>query len=297
MLRYLVDDPELTERSPGEELAVAASRAGAAGTAEVTVNGPLTTRFPLASTRPRPPVRDLLKVATVRDESVAFVAELRADGHGRTADTAYRATPEAHLVPQAVKAALTTLAVDVPVPDEICADPAVLARFVDHRVIVRMCTVENDVLLNGSADGVITGLLGLPDPRRLTGGADLLGTLMAAAADVEDQGGSCDALVMHPRLYWQLVALGALSSVDTAGLRITRTRMIAPDRVLLGDFRAAVTLLDGGTSTLALRRADAAAGSAVVSARMRVGLAVHLPQHFVQLSLDPTTLPPVLGVE
>lgn len=292
MLRYLVDDPELTQRTPGEELAVAASRAGAGGPAEVTVTGPLTTHFPLAATRPRPPVRDLLKVATVRDESVALVAELRAAGHGHTADTAYRATPEAHLVPHAVKAALTTLGVEVPVPDEVCADPAVLARFVDHRVIVRMCTVENDVLLNGSPDGVVTGLLRLPDQRRLTGGADLFDTLMAAAADVEDQGGSCDALVMHPRVYWRLVALGALSSVDAAGLRITRTRMIAPDRVLLGDFRAAVTLLDGGTSTLSLRRPG---GTAVVSARMRVGLAVHLPQHVVQLHLPAAAVPPELA--
>jgi Phage capsid family len=292
LLRYLIDDPELAARTPGEELAVAACRAGRADST-VTINGPLTTHFPLAATRPRPPVRDLLKVATVRDESVSFVQELRADAHGSTADTAYRATPEAHLLPRAVKAALTTLAVDVPVPDDICADPATLARFVDHRVIVRMCTVENDVLLHGSPDGVITGLLAFTDLRRLTGGTDLFDTLMAAAADVEDQGGSCDALVMHPRLYWRLVSLGALSSVDTAGLRITRTRMIAADQVLLGDFRAGVTLLDSGTSTLSLRRA---AGTAVVSARMRVGLAVHLPQHFVLLSLPPAAVPAELAL-
>ncbi len=292
MLRYLVDDPDLTTRTPGEELAVAACRPGSSDPS-VVIHSALTTHFPLAATRPRPPVRDLLKVATIRDETVTFVREQRAARHGTTSDTSYTATPEAHLRPEAVKAALTSLAVDVPLPTETCDDPAMLARFVDHRVIVRMCTVENDVLLHGSADGAVTGLLKQPELHQLTAGTgDTLQTLMAGAAEVEDQGGSCDALVMHPRMYWQLVALGALPTLDAAGLRITRTRMIDPHQVLLGDFRAGVTLLDSGSSTLTLRREQE---RAVIEARMRIGLAVHLPQHFLLLTLPAGTIPPVPG--
>lgn len=287
-MHYLIDDPALASRTPGEELAIAVGRSGT-GTAAATVHEPLARHFPLASTRPRPPIRDLLKAARVTDESVSFVQERQAPAHVTTRDTAYTGTPEAHQQPRAVKAALTTVSVRVPVPDQICSDPALLARFVDHRVIVRLCTVENDVLLHGSGDGAITGLLRLPGLRRLRGRPDLLDSIMAAAADVEDQGGSCDALVMHPRTYWQLTAQGALPTlVDAAGLRITRTRMIAPDQVLLGDFRAGVTLLDGTSSTLTLRRGDELAE---IEAGGRIGLAVHLPQHFSLLTLAPESVP------
>jgi hypothetical protein len=290
VLDYLIDDPALRERGPGEELAVAVARA-AGGDAAVRVRRPLTALFPLASTRPRPTVREQTKGGTVTGGPLRYVRELPAEGGGASG-TAYRATPEAVFRAAAAKAELTEISVAVPVPAELTRDPALLARFVEHRVIVRLCTVENEVLLHGSGDGAITGLLNLdglrrldasgrPEaPGRMDGGA--LEALMAACAEVEETGGSCDGLVMHPALYWRLVGAGALPALDSAGLRITRTRMIARDRVLLGDFRAGVTLLDGEESALALRvRGD----TATITASMPLGLAVHLPQHFVLLSL------------
>jgi hypothetical protein len=293
MLDYLIDDPGLRERGPGEELAIAVARA-AGGDAAVRIRAPLTTLFPLASTRPRPTVREQAKGGTVTDRTLRYVRELRDTGHGEDgrSGTRYGATPEAVFRPALAKAELTEISVSVPVPAELCADPALLARFVDHRVIVRLCTVENEVLLRGSDDGAITGLLALDGLRRLDApGAEaaagaVLEALMASCAEVEEMGGSCDGMVMHPALYWRLVGGGALPALDAAGLRLTRTRMIEPGRVLLGDFRAGITLLDGEESTLALRRpAGADGGEAVITASMRLGLAVHLPQHFLLLSL------------
>lgn len=290
MLDYLIDDPALRERGPGEELAVAVARAGG-GDAAVRVRRPLTTLFPLASMRPRPTVREQTKGGTVTGGPLRYVRELPAEGGGASG-TAYRATPEAVFRAAAAKAELTEISVAVPVPAELTRDPALLARFVEHRVIVRLCTVENEVLLHGSGDGAITGLLNLDGLRRMDASGrpeapgrpdgSALEALMAACAEVEETGGSCDGLVMHPALYWRLVFAGALPALDSAGLRVTRTRMIARDRVLLGDFRAGVTLLDGEESALALRvRGD----TATITASMPLGLAVHLPQHFVLLSL------------
>lgn len=293
MLDYLIDDPGLRERGPGEELAIAVARA-AGGDAAVRVRAPLTTLFPLASTRPRPTVREQTKGGTVTDRTLRYVRELRDTGRGEDgrSGTRYGATPEAVFRPAIAKAELTEISVSVPVPAELCADPALLARFVDHRVIVRLCTVENEVLLRGSDDGAITGLLHLDGLRRLRGpradaaAGAVLDALMAGCAEVEEMGGSCDGMVMHPALYWRLVGGGALPALDAAGLRLTRTRMIEPDRVLLGDFRAGITLLDGEESTLALRRPAGTdgAGEAAITASMRLGLAVHLPQHFLLLS-------------
>ncbi|WP_396448251.1 family 3 encapsulin nanocompartment shell protein [Actinomadura sp.] len=286
MLDYLIDDPGLRERGPGEELAVAVARA-AGGDAAVRLRAPLTTLFPLASTRPRPTVREQTKGGTVADRTLRYVREHRAGGGG---GTRYAATPEAVFRPAVAKAELTEISVAVPVPADLCSDPALLARFVDHRVIVRLCTVENEVLLHGSDDGAIPGLLRLDGLRRLSAprasaeAGAVMDALMNACAEVEEMGGSCDGLVMHPALYWRLVGGGALAALDAAGLRVTRTRMIERDRVLLGDFRAGITLLDGEESTLALRR-PAGDGDAVITAAMRLGLAVHLPQHFVLLAL------------
>jgi len=289
VLDYLIDDPGLRERGPGEELAIAVARA-AGGDAAVRLRAPLTTLFPLASTRPRPTVRAQAKAGTVTDRTLRYVREHRDTGRDGERGTRYGATPEAVFRPAVAKAELTEISVAVPVPAELCHDPALLARFVDHRVIVRLCTVENEVLLHGSDDGAIPGLLRLDGLRRLASPAAggrigaVLDALMDGCAEVEEMGGSCDGLVMHPALYWRLVGGGALPSLDAAGLRVTRTRMIERDRVLLGDFRAGITLLDGEESTLALRR-PAGDGEATITAAMRLGLAVHLPQHFALLGL------------
>lgn len=288
MLNYLIDDPALRERGPGEELAVAVARA-AGGDAAIRVRAPLTTLFPLASTRPRPTVREQAKGGTVTDGTLRYVRERRDEARDGDRGTTYGATPEAVFRPAVAKAELTEISVSVPVPAELCSDPALLARFVEHRVIVRLCTVENQVLLRGSDDGAIPGLLTLDGLRRLDAPArgaragDAMDALMTTCAEVEEMGGSCDGLVMHPALYWRLVGGGVLPSLDAAGLRITRTRMIERDRVLLGDFRAGITLLDGEESTLALRRPGGPGGDATITAAMSLGLAVHLPQHFVLL--------------
>lgn len=281
-MRYLIDDPDLSERGLGEELAIAVGRARG-GDAAISVNVPLTTRFPLLADRRRPPLRDLLKTARTAAPPQRYVAEARADADmPATAYGAYGATPEARFQPHMATAELADLSVSVPVPDEIRDDPALLARFVDHRVIVRMCTAENELLLHGSADGAVTGLRHLPGLRHVKAGTDdPLAAVTDAAAEAEEMGGSCDALAMHPRMYWRLVSAGALPSLDAAGLRITRTRMIEPHEVLLGDFHASVTLIDSGAGEIALRRGP---DGTAIEAHMRVGLAVHLPQHLVLLT-------------
>jgi hypothetical protein len=285
-------DPALARRTPGEEFAwaVAGGRNGA--DVEVPFQVPLPAAFPLFATRPRYAVRHLLKTATVSDQPVAYVHEPPDGGPGGSrvrsvSGTSYATSPEAAFDAGVRVAGLTDLRASVAVPKGLLDEPALLAAFVDYRVLVRLSTVENEALLHGTADGAITGLLHLPETRRApldpAFDADPAGTLTAAAAEVEETGGSCDGIVAHPVLYWRLVRDGALGRLAEAGIRISRTRMISRDQVLLGDFRAAVTLLDPGVSMLALRRGD---GPDRIEATTRTGLAVHLPQHFVLLSRD-----------
>jgi hypothetical protein len=279
-------DPARTRRSPGEEFAWAVAGAQGGADVEVPFQVPLPAAFPLFATRPRYAVRHLLKTATVPDQPVAYVHEPPEPAPAvPVSGTSYATSPEAAFSSNVRVAGLTDLRASVTVPKGLLDEPALLAAFVDYRVLVRLSTVENEALLQGTADGAITGLLRLPELRRApldpAFGADPAAALTAAAAEVEETGGSCDGIVAHPALYWRLVGDGALGRLAEAGIRISRTRMIARDQVLLGDFRAAVTLLDPGVSMLALRRGD---GADRIEAGTRTGLAVHLPQHFVLLA-------------
>jgi hypothetical protein len=277
-VRLTLADPALTRRSPGEEFAWAVAGARDGADVEVPFQIPLPAAFPLFATRPRYAVRHLLKTATVPDHAVAYVHE-PPSGDRHASGTTYATTPEAAFDPSVRSAALTDLHTSVTVPKGLLDEPALLAAFVDYRVLVRLSTVENEALLHGTAEGAIPGLLHLPEVRHGSLDGDPESALTAAAAEVEETGGSCDGSVAHPVLYWRLARDGALGRLAEAGIRVSRTRMIAKDEVLLGDFRAAVTLLDPGVSTLALRRD----GADRIEARTRTGLAVHLPQHFVLL--------------
>ncbi|MGW8555979.1 family 3 encapsulin nanocompartment shell protein [Streptomyces tubercidicus] len=284
-VRVTLADAALHTRTPGEEFAWSVRGAGVAEDLVVPFRAHLPAVFPLFATRPRYAVRHLLKTASVPDGTVNFVHEppvsaLSASG------TSYASTPEAAFAPRLSEAELTDLSVSVPLPAGLLDEPSLLASFVDYRVLVRLSARENDALLHGTADKKIPGLLTLPDSREGTLGKGLAEALTTAAAEVEETGGSCDGIVVHPFTYWELVKGGVLEPLAKAGITVSRTRMIGRDQVLLGDFRAAATLLVPDVASLALRRGAGPDGCDLVEATTRVGLAVHLPQHFLLLSRD-----------
>lgn len=275
--QVLLADPALTSRTAGQEFGYAVA-ASPHGDVEVPLRVSLPATFPLAKTRPRYTVRHLVKVATVTGESVRYVREARAGSTTSDARAGYAGTPEAGFLPELREAKLTELTARVAVPDGLTGDPALLGVFCDHRVVVRLCTVENEALLRGTSDGTIAGLLRLDGLRQVTATGDLATDLGHAAAEVEEMGGSCDGIVTHPEVYWTLATSGLLGRLAEAGVRVSRTRMIGSDQLLFGDFRAAATLLDPASSTLRLLRSTS---GPVIEATVRVGFAVHLPQHLL----------------
>lgn len=270
--------------SPGDEFAAAVLAAGGSDT-ELRLAASLPTLFPFAEHRPRYTVRHLLKTRTVAGGPVPVVVEAPEPDAAEVSGTTYAASPEAAFVPRLAAAGLTDVTATVSVPPGLRGDHTLLAAFFDQRVIVRLGTVENEVLLHGSHDKVIPGLLDLPGARRRTATGPLDDEVLTAAAEVEEMGGSCDGIVAHPVRYWQLLGSGLLSKLGEAGVRVSRTRMIGPEQLLFGDFRAAVTLLETGTSDLAMRRGAGPDGGDVITAGLRMGLAVHLPQHFLLVDL------------
>lgn len=276
-------DPSLCSRSPGEEFAWTLRDTGPDRDCVVPIRAHLPAAFPLFAERPRYAVRHLLKTASVLDGSVPYVHEppsTRLDVSG----TSYQSTPEGSFAPRLEEAELTDISVHVPVPEGLLDRPAFLASFVDYRVLVRLSVVENETLLHGSGDKRIPGLLTLSETRKEDAGADLTESLLPAAAQVEEFGGSCDGVVVHPLVYWEMLRNGVLDMLTTAGVTVSRTRMIPREQALLGDFKAAATLLLPDVASIALHRGAGPGGCDMVEAKSRLGLAVHLPQHFLLMT-------------
>lgn len=281
----LLDDPELTQRRPGEEFARAFVREGAAATVRLRCS--LSDLFPLAARRPRYTLRHLLRSTTVdddRDEVVVF-EEHAPDEHG-TDD----ALPEFGFRVDTCAVPLHTISAAAAVPAAVLDDPAALAAFVDLRLLVRLGTVENDALVNGDGVSTLRGLLRTPGVRRQAAKRSAAATIAAAAASCEWHGGSFDGLVLHPADWWRLLAEGSLlERLGAAGVRVSRTRVVPPGMAIAGDFSAGATILDRRTSVVRLAKDGEATGvrqdGPVLVASIVEGLAVHLPGHFVVAEL------------
>jgi hypothetical protein len=267
------------DHRPGEIFAQAVAGAADGSGVNVALPFSLPTTFPFFTARPRYTVRHLLPTRTADGPDVPYLYEPPSPGPSGRAGTSYGSSPEASFTAHLAQARLTEITVSVPLPAGLLDLPDLLAAFVERRVVVRLCTLENEVLLHGSEDGAITGLLRAEGIRTSRGSGDLVPDLARAAALVEDTGGSCDGMVVHPDVYWALVAAGALKEFNAAGVQVARTRMIDRGQALLGDFRAAATLIDPQRSRLALRRGTGTGGA--IEAAATTGLAVHLPQHLL----------------
>ncbi len=273
--------------TPGELFADAIAEARSGDDVTVPMAVHLPGAFPLFSSRPRYAVRHLLKTVTVgRSPTTRFVYEPPRDAASETAGTSYASTPEAQFAPRLEDAHLTDLEVALPLPAGLLDEPDLLASFVDFRVLVRMSVVENETLLHGSADGAIRGLTNLPEIGHHRTDSPLERAVFEFAALAEETGGSCDGIVMHPSRSWELARTGALERLKTAGITVSRTRMMAPGTLMLGDFSAALTLLLTNDSDLTLRRGTGPDGSDEIAGRTSVGLAVHLPQHLTLLDVE-----------
>lgn len=280
-------DEDAGHGTPGQQFATAIAAAGEQGDVTAPIDAHLPGAFPLFATRPRYPVRRLLNTMPVGAEdsadSAAYVHEPSAQRREESG-TSYATTPEATFLPELREAQLSDLKVSVSLPPTILQRPALLTAFIDRRVLVRTTTVENQVLLHGSDDGKVPGLLRLAGMRHRSSDRGLDEAVTAVAFEVEETGGSCDGMVVHPVVYWEMVRQGLLGRLQVAGVVVSRTRMIARDTLLLGDFQAAATLLLPGVNTLTLLRGAGASGEDVVEASTRLGLGVHLPQHLISLT-------------
>lgn len=280
-----VEQPVL---SPGRVFAQAVATQGAK--ASVDFPHTITEAFPGFKRRPRIAVRGLFKVARADGAKVKYWHETPP----KTAPTV--AVEDVGLRPEAAFEFHTDLATLKPttawiqVPPALLDDPETLATFIDFRLLVRLCTAENQALARGRGGDRVRGLLETPGIARLPALADPVSSLLAACDRVEQMGGSADGILVNPADYYRYFVGrgGLLADLTAMGVRIARARMVDPGQVIVGDFTAAATIFDSGRSSI--RFAEAPPGifpreGLAVCGEIHTALVVHLPTHFYVASL------------
>jgi hypothetical protein len=226
----------------------------------------------------------MFKIALASEEALSCWREARPppDQAGKVGEIELR--PEAGFRTATMTVELAPTRAWVQVPRPLLDDPEALAAFVDYRLIVRLCTAENQALVRGPR-----GLLRAEGIRICAPAGDLAAALRGGCNEVEQVGGSADGVILNPADYWALLGQGRLlADLAENGVRIARTRMVEPGQALIGDFAAGATLFDGCRSNI--RFAEAPPGTfaepgLALCGEIHEALAVHLPTHFFHVSV------------
>ncbi|MCE9672585.1 phage major capsid protein [Myxococcus stipitatus] len=279
---------EGTELSPGRAFANAVIAQGTKASVEFSTT--ITDSFPGFKRRPRIAVRGLFKVVKAEQPRVKYWYETRPQSelteHVIDAQLRQEATFEFH----SDQAQLKPTTAWVQVNPALLDDPEALATFIDYRLLVRLCTAENQALARGAGGERVRGLLETPGVTRLAARETPVASLLAACNRVEQVGGSADGILMNPEdFYRHFVGQGSLlKDLADMGVRIARARMVNPGTVIVGDYTAAATIFDSGRSSI--RFAEPPKGifpreGLAVCGEIHEALVVHLPTHFYVASL------------
>lgn len=272
--------------SPGTAFAAAFAAHGER--ARVTYDYTITDAHKPDRPKPRLTVRGLLKRHPADQETTSFWCEGSPAPEQAAAAAESGLRREAAFQSGVAQARVYPVQAWVQIPAELASDPAGLASYIDHRLLVRIATAENQALTIGPH-----GLLRHPGIARLPYQGDYADGILAACDEIEQVGSTAHAIIVNPADYYRgLVGRGSLlADLAENGTLISRTRMIPPGRALAGDFAEAVRLLDAGRSVISVAQPPPgtfARPGLAVCGEVYEGLAVHLPTHlFLAVPPDP----------
>lgn len=279
---------ELTDFSPGRAFAAAHAARGRKASVELPTT--ITELFPGFKRRPRIAVRALFKAVKTRQQTVKYWFETRPQAAPTAPVEDVQLRPEAAFESHVDQTPLKPTTAWVQLPPALLDDPEALATFIDYRLLVRLCTAENQALVIGRGGERVRGLLETPGLVRLPARSDPVASLLAACEQVEQMGGSADGILINSVDYYRyLVGHGSLlSDLADMGIRIARTRMVSPGTIVVGDFTAGATIFDSGRSVIQF--AEPPSGifpreGLAVRGEIYESLVIHLPTHFFVASL------------
>jgi hypothetical protein len=270
-------------RSPGQVFAEAAAADGLH--AVVALDEMVTGSLSSVRRKPRYQARNLLKVVDLSRQPRRFYWHESRPEPGAAAVAGAEVLREAasrfHKAPVPDLLATTGW---VQVPPDLWHDTDAFASFVDHRLVMRLGTAENETIISGE-----NGLLGAPGIRRLTSRGAFSSTLLAACNEVEQMGATADGMIINPEDYYLFMSNGRLmADLDENGVMIVRTRLVEPGTAIIGDFGHGAQLFDAGRTVM--RFAEPPPGTfaepgIALMAQIHERVVVTLPANFFVASL------------
>ena len=138
------NEVDRSNESPGQIFAAACATQGTE--ARVDFQTTITDLFPGFKRRPRIAVRGLFKVVKARQDQVRYWFETPPQSAPAAAIEDVQLRPEAAFEFHFGDTPLRPTTGWVQIPDALLADQEALAAFIDFRLLVRLCTAENQAL-------------------------------------------------------------------------------------------------------------------------------------------------------
>lgn len=267
------------------------------------------TDMPIRIRQRRMFVRDLLTVLPTTLPAVPYIREYNALALEGSASAVAEgsAKPEVDMQWENDTALIKKIAAWVPLTTEIIDDAPLLRGYVDSRLGYFLAIREEDQILNGSGSGAnLKGLLNFTGVQTRSAGSDVPITLALAMGDVEaNADAEADGIVMNTVKYWTAVATRYSTQFDGGysdrgfpyqdpsnlgfwGMNTVRTRALATNKAIVGAWKLGATLLDRMRNTIFVGNQHAnflIENKVAVVAEERIGLAVHRPDFFVNVTL------------
>lgn len=267
------------------------------------------TDMPIRIRQRRMFVRDLMTVLPTTLPAVPYLREYNALALEGSASAVAEgsAKPEVDMQWENDTALIKKIAAWVPLTSEIVDDAPLLRGYVDTRLGYMLAIREEDQILNGSGTGAnLKGLLNFTGVQTRSAGADVPITLALAMGDVEaNADAEADGIVMNTVKYWTAVATRYSTQFDGGyvdrgfpyqdpsnlgfwGMNTVRTRALATNKAIVGAWKMGATLLDRMRNTIFVGNQHAnflIENKIAVVAEERIGLAVHRPDFFVNVTL------------
>jgi len=150
---------------------------------------------------------------------------------------------------------LYTTSAWIGVHEAMFRDTEALTSFVAARLVPRLYTAENHALLSGPHGIINMAAIATQEPVSPDPGICAL----EACNTVEQQGATAAGMFLNPRDYWSIAqGSNAISSLERAGVRITRTRLVPEGEGIVGDFDLGTRLFEAGTSVVRIKESGLA---------------------------------------
>lgn len=248
-------------------------------------------------------IRDLIAGGTTNLASIPYVRELNAETNETGASTvAEGATkPEAVIEFQDDDAPVRTIAITLPITNQMLADAPAVVSYINGRLSYMLAFREEAEILQGN--GVAPDLKGIYRYNIQTQSAtagEIAITIGNAIAKIEEKNGYPNGVAMTPTNYWSMVTnreAGAQfdasspftgTAMTVWGLPIVKTRALQANHALVADFRLGAQLFDRSPATTVYfdQHSDfAVKNKTLIRCEERLALAVYREDWFVDTTV------------